>query len=99
MSPPLNPRVWWDLHLRKARGEALSDEEQRLYDAEVARQDREAAPLHIGLESLRKMRQEVEILRQSSSRLHDRLAELEEEIQSTERSLSPETRAFLGVAE
>ena len=42
MNHPVDPRIWWDWHLRKARGETLSEQEQQLYDAEVARQDREA---------------------------------------------------------
>lgn len=32
--------TWWDLHLRNARGESLSDAERLRYDAELMRQDR-----------------------------------------------------------
>ncbi len=99
MSNTFDPRPWWELHLRKARGGVLSEEEQRLYDAEIARQDSEAAPLEIDLDSLKKMREQVCALRQSGSHLRDRLAELDQEIQRAEQSLSPETRAALGVAE
>ena len=99
MSDPIDPSVWWELHLRKARGGSLSEEEQRLYNTEAARQDREAAPLKIDLGSLKKMRQQVCALRQAGSQWRDRLAELDREIQRAEQSLSPETCAALGVAE
>jgi hypothetical protein len=45
------------------------------------------------------MRQQVRLLAQTNSQLRDRLAELDQEIQRVEQSLSPETRAELGVAE
>ena len=50
---------WWDLHLRKARGETLSENEQQFYEAELARQDREAPPLKSDLETLKQLREQV----------------------------------------
>lgn len=99
MSHTIHPKAWWELHVRKARGETLSDEEQRLYDAEVARQDGEAVPLKSDLGSLRNLREQARALAQANPELRDRLAELDREIRSAERSLSRETRAALGIAE
>ena len=78
MSQVNDPRAWWDLHLRKARGETLSEQEQQLYDADVARQDREALPLRGDLESLKEMRAQVRSLTRSNTNLQSRLTELDQ---------------------
>jgi hypothetical protein len=88
---------WWELHLRKARGESLSGEEQNRYDAEIAKQDREAAPLTNDLESLRRMRCESEELASANARLVDRIADLTRQARAVERGLSEATRSALGV--
>src|SRR5262245_33706470 len=91
------PPGWWELHLRKARGEALSEEEQRAYDAELARQEREAPPLMSDLDSLRKLREQVLQLARANAELGARVRELEGEVQRLERALSKETRRAIGV--
>jgi hypothetical protein len=42
VKPDTDQAAWWQLHLRKARGEVLSPDEQQRYDAEMARHDQEA---------------------------------------------------------
>ena len=56
MNQPIDQHSWWELHLRKARGETLTQREQQLYDAETARQDQEAQPLKSDLETLKSLR-------------------------------------------
>ena len=90
---------WWELHLRKARGESLNEEEQLRYDAELARQEREATPLQTDLLSLKALRTEVFALQSTNEQLHSRLAELKKEIHSIEQSLSQQIRQALGVGE
>jgi hypothetical protein len=87
---------WWELHLRKARGEALSKAEQQVYDAELARQD-QAAPLPLA--SLKKLREQAGVLETENAALRQRLHELEREIRAVERALSRQTREALGVPE
>jgi hypothetical protein len=64
------PPWWWELHLRKARGEQLSEEEQSRYDAEMTRQD-QAAPLEVDLETT------CQLLQEENETLRRRIAELE----------------------
>ncbi len=99
MRQPIERSPWWELHLRIARGETLSEQEQQLYDAEVARQDREAPPLKTDLESLRTMREQVLALGRDNVELRSRVDELEREIRRVEHALSAETRQALGVGE
>jgi len=99
MSDAIESSGWWDLHLRKARGETLSETEQQLYDAELARQDREAPPLENDLEGLKQLRQQVLALGRDNADLRKRLSELDSEIHLIEQSLSEQTRQLLGVGE
>ena len=55
---------WWDLHLRVARGEALSTEEQEQYQAGITELDAEEKT-QVDLSALDRMR--------------DRIAELDQE--------------------
>ena len=80
MNESLEQRTWWDLHLRKARGESLSESEQRVYDDEMARHDQKVAPLKTDLEALRKLRERVVLLAQDNSQLRIRLSDVEHEI-------------------
>jgi hypothetical protein len=89
---------WWDLHLRKARGEALSESEQALYEAEMARQDRQA-PVPGNLEALKTLRATVTALATENADLRDRLTRLEAEVRAVEQALSRQTREYLGVRE
>jgi hypothetical protein len=99
MSQIIDPRAWWDLHLRKARGEKLSEEEQRLYDAELVRQDREAPALKTDLATLKSLRDDVAAAARTNLDLRRRVAELDEEVRRVEKSLSREAREALGVGE
>jgi hypothetical protein len=90
--------TWWDLHLRKARGEVLSEAEQRRYDEEMARQDREA-PLTGDIEMLKRMRATAAALGEESAQLRARIERIEKEIQRIEQGLSRQTRELLGVQE
>jgi hypothetical protein len=98
MNPQPEPPTWWDLHLRKARGEALSESEQALYEAEIARQDQEA-PLRGNLEALKTLRARVTALAQENADLRERLTRLEAEVRVVEQALNQQTREFLGVRE
>lgn len=97
MNESLEQRTWWDLHLRKARGESLSESEQRIYYDEMARQDQQVPPLKTDLETLRKLRERVVILAQDNSQLRTRLSDVEQEIGLVEDALSQETQKVLGV--
>jgi hypothetical protein len=99
MSASSGPRSWWELHLRKARGEALTEQELREYDQEMARQDREAPPLTGDLGELRNLREKVLALAQGNATLRNRIGELENEIKAVEQSLGRQAREALGVAE
>ncbi len=99
MSDPIDLDVWWRLHLRKARGETLSDQEQQLYDEELARQESTAPPLQSDLEGLKQLRQRVLALASDNADLRSRLSELDKEIHRLEQSLSQATRQVLGVGE
>jgi len=84
MNQLLSPLNWWELHQRKARGEALSEQEECFYEAELARQDREAPPLRSDLTELKKMREQVQALACDNANLRDRVSELEKEIHTVE---------------
>lgn len=90
--------AWWDVHLRKARGERLSESEQAIYEAEIARQDQEA-PLRANLEALKALRTSVTALAQENAELRERLTRLEAEVHAVEQALNQQTREFLGVRE
>ncbi len=95
----IDPHTWWQLHLRKAKGETLSSAEQHAYDAELCRQDCEASPLKIDLIRLKYLRTQASELAKTNADFRSRVTELELEIQLVERSLSRETREALGVKE
>jgi predicted RNase H-like nuclease (RuvC/YqgF family) len=97
MTQSVDPRLWWELHLRKARGETLSEAEQQLYDAETARQDRQAPPLASDLQALKELRDQVRALARDNTALRARLSDLDAEIRRVEAALSRETRQALGV--
>ncbi len=98
MNQQASQPTWWDLHLRKARGEALSENEQALYEAEIARHDQEM-PLRGGLEALKTLRATVVSLAQENAALRERVAQLEAEVRAVEQTLNQQTREFLGVQE
>ena len=69
------------------------------YDAEMARQDQEAPPLHLDLAALKRMREQLLALASANAELRTRVTELDQEIHRIEQSLSPEMREALGVGE
>jgi len=89
---------WWELHLRKARGEQLSAAEQERYNAEIARQDQEA-PAQNHIEALKEMRATAAALALENAQLRLRIERLEEDIRTVEQALSRETRELLGIGE
>jgi len=89
--------AWWVLHLRKAKGEHLSEAEQQLYDVEMAHQDQAAALQPLA--ALRELRASINALAQQNADVRTRLAQLEQEIHSVEQTLSRQTRELLGVQE
>jgi hypothetical protein len=99
MSQPDDKSFWWALHLRKARGEALSEQEQQVYDAEIARQDREAPGLNHDLAALKAMREQIRFFAQENVQLRGRLTELDRQIRAVEAALSEETQKVLGVGQ
>lgn len=97
MSEANNQQTWWDLHLRQARGESLSEAEQARYKSEMARQDAEALPLRADLKSLKAMREQVASLSENNVEMRARIAHLTRQIRQTEQALNEQTRLALGV--
>lgn len=92
-----NSNSWWELHLRKARGETLSAREQKQYESELASHDQQASIQD--LEHLKQLRAHVASSEKENAQLRKRIAELENEIQTIEMALQQKTRALLGVPE
>jgi len=69
MNPSIDHHAWWELHLRKARGEALSEQEEQWYTAEVARQRLTRRAQVYDLEDLKKMREQSLALREENEAL------------------------------
>ena len=76
MKPEPAPAGWWELHLRHARGEQLSEAERQLYEKEVARQDRAAMPSGDD-GSLRRLHDSLVILIDETVRLRTRLERIQ----------------------
>ena len=93
----MDQQTWWELHIRKARGETLSEEEERVYQAELTRQEAEATPLTIDVAALKQLHEEFLSLRGENHKLQTRLANLENEIQRVEQQLSRDTRQAIGI--
>ena len=97
MNEANNQPTWSILHLRKARGESLSEVEQARYDSEMTRQDAEALPLRTDLPALKAMRMQVAALSESNAAMRDRITDLARQIRDAEQALSEQTRMALGV--
>ncbi len=87
---------WWELHLKKARGECLTPEEQRRYEVELSRHDQDSG-IGADIASLRKLRTEVYAIADQNSELRTRVVSLETEVRTIEQALSKPTRHLLGV--
>jgi len=91
-------KTWWHLHLRKARGEALSTEESVLYEQGLRDLDREEI-LDGDLAALRRARGAAKAAEAQQSELQTRHATLAAEIATLEASLSKRTKQLLGVVD
>ncbi len=98
MNPEFQTPTWWELHLRHARGEELTEAERQAYEAELARHDQGAPPLG-DLESLRQLRQAASQQARENAQLRERLEQLEGEVRAAEQALSRRTQELLGVSE
>ncbi len=97
MNEANNQPTWSELHLRRARGESLSEAERARYDSEMASQDAEALPLRSDLQTLKAMRVQVAALSESNAEMRNRIADLTRQIRETEQALNEQTRLALGV--
>jgi predicted nucleic acid-binding Zn-ribbon protein len=88
---------WWQLHLRLARGQSLSADEQSAYDA--GRRALEQDELLRETAEARQLRAQLAALESEHGELQRRRAQLEGEIAELEARLSEQTREFLGVEE
>jgi hypothetical protein len=95
----MNQQTWWELHLRKARGETLSAEDERSYQEELARQEELAPPLGTDLAALKQLHEEFLAFSRENHQLRTRLVELENEIRRVEQHLSREARQAIGITE
>jgi chromosome segregation ATPase len=95
-NPSAPDPAWWSLHLRKARGETLTDEERAAYAAGL-RPIEEAETFPGAVEELRRLRSEVTRLEAECADLEARRDTLDEQIAALEARLTPGARRLLGV--
>lgn len=89
--------AWWQLHLRFARGETLSAEEQSRYEAVRDELDRDdELPL---LASAKHARTDLRRLEAERDELERRRQQLDSRIAALEGRLSSQARQLLGVGE
>jgi hypothetical protein len=91
-------REWWPLHLRFAKGESLSPEEQRAY-TEGKRRFREEEALEDSLVRMRKTREEIKALEKERKLLQKRRRQLQNRVTALEAALSEKTKQALGVGD
>jgi chromosome segregation ATPase len=96
MDPSVPTPEWWSLHLRKARGESLSEEEQAAYEAGLRILEQgESYPGAVA--ELRRLRAEVTRLEAECAELEAQRGALDEQIAALEARLSLGARRLLGV--
>ena len=88
---------WWRLHSRLIRGDALSAEEQGMYDA--GRRDLERDEQFQEAADAKRVRMELTRLEQEYVQLENQRRQLEAEIAQLESRLSEPTRQFLNVGD
>ena len=88
---------WWGLHLRLARGGALTAEEQGVYDAGRATLEREERFQEAA--DAKRVRDELTRLEREHGQLENRRRQLEAEISELETRLSEPTRQMLTIAD
>jgi predicted nuclease with TOPRIM domain len=86
-------KLWWQLHLRIARGEVLRPDEKARYEAVL--QDTDAAESLGALADAMNARQKMQALETEHSRLEERRRHLEQEIEDLERRLGQPARQLL----
>jgi hypothetical protein len=91
-------RAWWPLHLRVAKGERLSAEEQAVYAAGKRRLHEEET-LEGSLVRLRQTREEIKALEAERERLQERRQQLRERVTVLEAALSEKAKQALGVGD
>lgn len=88
---------WWQLHLRVARGESLTSNEQASYDARRSELEREER-LRDTTEA-RESREQLTTLEAEHLELEAQRQQLDKEIAELESRLTEQTRHYLGVEE
>lgn len=88
---------WWRLHLRLARGDALTAEEQAVYDAGRTRLEGEEQYQEV-LDAKR-ARDELTRLEREHVELENQRRKLDEEISHLESRLAESTRQLLTIAD
>ena len=91
-------RTWWPLHLRVAKGEELSTEEQEVY-AQGKDSLRAEEMLEGSLLRLRQTREEIKILEAERERLQEHRQRLRERVAVLETALSEREKQALGVGD
>lgn len=91
-------RTWWPLHLRAAKGEMLSAEEQAIY-VEGKRRLHEEEALEGSLLRLRQTREEIKALEAERERLQERRRQLRERVTVLESAMSEKAKQALGVGD
>jgi hypothetical protein len=92
--------VWWPLHLRRAKGETLSADEQALYEAGVQQLDAEEAETFRRdeeLDQLREIRRRVLFADAEHQRLSQQYEKMRAEMTRLEALLDERTRQALGI--
>jgi hypothetical protein len=89
-------KAWWNLHIRVARGETLTQAEQQVYEAGVQSLDREER-ISGDLTRLKALRARVSELEAENGRLREQRRLLDEQIAAIESHLSAETQQELGI--
>jgi predicted RNase H-like nuclease (RuvC/YqgF family) len=88
---------WWQLHLRVARGDSLSPDEQSSYHAGRRELEREERLLET--EQARQAREHLAALEAEHADLERRRQQLDAEIGRLESQLEDPTRQYLGVGD
>jgi hypothetical protein len=89
-------KSWWALHLRKAKGETLSDQELRSYNqgAEVLDAEEDLAG---GVAAMKARRLRVLRLKAENALMHKRCEELDRQIAALEGQLDERSKRLFGV--
>jgi hypothetical protein len=94
----LEYQEWSALHVRFARGEILTEEEQAIYQRGL-KQLHEEEVLAGDVQSIREARDAVMALDSKCDELHARRQQLKEKIAVLEAALTPDMRKDIGIAE